>query len=77
MSDNASLEKSRKALETGGWRGALFMLRCNRIPVMLNLLTTVDQPDSLDPSATHAFRWPEIEPFEPLSTAIYHTAIYH
>ena len=28
-------------METGGWRGALFMLRCDRIPVILNLLTTV------------------------------------
>ena len=37
----ASLEKSHNQLETGGWRVALFMLRCVRIPVMLNLLTAV------------------------------------
>ena len=37
----ASLEKRRNPLETGGLCGALFMLRCDRIPVMLNLLTSV------------------------------------
>jgi len=31
----ASLEKSRKSLETNRCRSALFMLRCDRTPVML------------------------------------------
>jgi hypothetical protein len=36
MSVNASLEKSRNSLKTGGWRARpLFMPRCDRIPVML------------------------------------------
>ena len=30
-----SLEKSRNSLQTGGWRGTHFMLRCDRIPGML------------------------------------------
>ena len=35
MSAIASLEKSRNSLQTGGRHGGLFMLRCDRIPVML------------------------------------------
>src|SRR5215469_9940896 len=41
MSAITSLEKSRNPLETVGGVGPLFMLRCDRVPVMLNLLIAI------------------------------------
>src|SRR5215469_12217815 len=41
LSVNASLEKTRNSLKIGGQRGLLFMLRCDRIPVMRILVSTV------------------------------------
>ena len=37
----ASLEKSRNSLQIGVGVEPLFMLRCDRSPVMLDLVTTV------------------------------------
>jgi hypothetical protein len=47
----ASLEKSRNSLQTGVGVEPLFMLRCDRSPVMLTLITAVERVLSPDRNA--------------------------